>query len=212
MNPKQRLIEHWTSLGIIKDKKVIEAFKKIPREDFTKPEHKEESYGDYALSIGEGQTISPPTTVMIMTEELELKKGHKVLEIGTGSGYQAAIISKIIGNKGKLISTEIIPELAEFAKNNVKKLKIENIEIIKHDGSKGYAKEAPYDRIIVTAASPEIPKPLIKQLKENGIIIIPVGNLVEQIMIKGIKSGSRLIQEEIGQFMFVPLKGKYGHN
>mgnify|MGYP001569171374 FL=1 len=109
MNPKQRLIEHWTSLGIIKDKKVIEAFKKIPREGFMNPEHKEEAYGDYALSIGEGQTISQPTTVMIMTEALELKEGHKVLEIGTGSGYQAAIISKIIGSKGKLISTEIIP-------------------------------------------------------------------------------------------------------
>lgn len=211
MGQKQRLMDHWTSLGIIKDKKVIEAFKKVPREAFLK-DRKEESYGDYPIPIGEGQTISQPTTVMIMTEALELREGHKVLEIGSGSGYQAAIISKIIGNNGKVISTEIIPELAEFAKNNIKKLKIKNIEIIKHDGSKGYAKEAPYDRIIVTAASPEIPKPLIKQLKENGIIIVPVGNLVEQIMIKGIRRGSRLIQEEIGQFMFVPLKGKYGHN
>ena len=211
MTQKQRLTEHWTSLGIIKDKKVIEAFKKIPREEFLK-DRKEEAYSDYALSIGEGQTISQPTTVMIMTEALELKEGHKVLEIGTGSGYQAAIISKIVGSKGKLISTEIIPELAEFAKNNIKKLKIKNVEIIRRDGSKGYAKQAPYDRIIVTAASPEIPNPLIRQLKENGIIIVPVGNLVEQMMIKGIKKGNKLIQEEIGQFMFVPLKGKYGHN
>lgn len=212
MSQKQRLLEHWISSEIIKEKKVIEAFKKTPREEFLKPEHKEEAYGDYALSIGEGQTISQPTTVMLMTEALELKDSHKVLEVGSGSGYQAAIISKIIGNKGKVISTEIIPKLAEFAKNNIEKLKIKNIEIIRHDGSKGYAKQAPYDRIIVTAASPEIPKPLIKQLKENGIIIIPVGNLVEQIMIKGIKKGGRLIKEEIGQFMFVPLKGKYGHN
>ena len=102
--------------------------------------------------------------------------------------------------------------MAEFAKNNIKKLKIKNVEIIRRDGSKGYAKQAPYDRIIVTAASPEIPNPLIRQLKENGIIIVPVGNLVEQMMIKGIKKGNKLIQEEIGQFMFVPLKGKYGHN
>ncbi|HLC62553.1 MAG TPA: protein-L-isoaspartate(D-aspartate) O-methyltransferase [Candidatus Nanoarchaeia archaeon] len=207
MSQKQRLIEYWTSSGIIKDKKVIEAFKKVPREAFLK-DRKEGAYGDYPLPIEGGQTISQPTTVMIMTEALELKKGHKVLEIGSGSGYQAAIISKIIGNGGKLISTEIIPELAEFARNNIRKLKIKNIEIIKRDGSKGYAKAAPYDRIIVTAASPEIPRPLIRQLKENGIIIAPVGNLVEQMMIKGIKKGSRLIKEEIGQFMFVPLKGK----
>ncbi|MEK6891791.1 MAG: protein-L-isoaspartate(D-aspartate) O-methyltransferase [Nanoarchaeota archaeon] len=211
MSSKEHLIEHWTSLGTIKDKKVIEAFRKVPRDAFLK-DRKEEAYGDYPLPIGEGQTISQPTTVMLMTEALELKEGHKVLEVGSGSGYQAAIISKIIGNKGKLISTEIIPELAEFAKNNIKKLKIKNIEIIKHDGSKGYAKGSPYDRIIVTAASPEIPKPLIKQLKENGIIIVPVGNLIEQIMIKGIKKDNRLIKEEIGQFMFVPLKGKYGHS
>ncbi|HLC60802.1 MAG TPA: protein-L-isoaspartate O-methyltransferase [Candidatus Nanoarchaeia archaeon] len=211
MSQKQKLIEHWISLGVIKDKKVIDAFKKIPREAFLK-DRKEEAYGDYPLPIGEGQTISQPTTVIIMTEALELKKGHKVLEVGSGSGYQAAIISKIVGNNGKVISTEIIQELAEFAKNNIEKLKIKNIELIKHDGSKGYAKDAPYDRIIVTAACPKIPKFLLSQLKENGIIIIPVGDLNEQIMIKGIKKGSRLIQEEIGQFMFVPLKGRYGHS
>ena len=117
MSQKQRLIEYWTSSGIIKDKKVIEAFKKVPREAFLK-DRKEGAYGDYPLPIEGGQTISQPTTVMIMTEALELKKGHKVLEIGSGSGYQAAIISKIIGNGGKLISTEIIPELAEFARKN----------------------------------------------------------------------------------------------
>ena len=211
MSQKQKLIDYWISSGIIKDKKVIESFKEIPRGKFMKPEHKKEAYGDYPLSIGEGQTISQPTTVMLMTEAPELKKGHKVLEVGSGSGYQAAIISKIIGDKGRLISTEIIPELAEFAKNNIKKLNIKNVEIINCDGSKGFAKEAPYDRIIVTAASPKIPKPLIKQLKEGGIIIIPVGDLLEQAMIKGVKNNNKLVEENIGQFMFVPLKGKYGH-
>lgn len=197
---------------MIKDMKVIDAFKEVKRDSFMKPEHKEEAYGDYPLPIGEGQTISQPTTVMLMTEALELKEGHKVLEVGSGSGYQAAIISKIVGEKGKVVSTEIIPELAEFAKRNLENAGIKNVEVINSDGSKGYKKEAPYDRILVAAASPRIPKALVSQLKENGIIIIPVGDLNEQTMIKGTKKNSRLIEENLGQFMFVPLKGKYGHD
>ncbi|MBI2655198.1 protein-L-isoaspartate O-methyltransferase [Candidatus Woesearchaeota archaeon] len=211
MPSKEQLMEHWVSSGIIKDKKVIEAFKKVPRELFVAEERKEEAYGDYPLPIGEGQTISQPTTVMIMTQALELKKGDKVLEVGSGSGYQAAIIADIIGNKGKLISTEIVNNLAELAKENIKKLKLKNAEIIKHDGSKGYAKEAPYDKIIITAACPKIPNPLIKQLKEGGVIVAPVGNMNEQVMIKGKKIDGKIIEENLGEFMFVPLKGKHGY-
>ena len=211
MASKRHLIDYWVSSEIVKDKKVIEAFKKIPREKFIKEEHLEEAYGDYPLSIGHGQTISQPTTVMVMTESLELKEGQKVLEIGAGSGYQAAIIAKIVGAEGKVISTEILPEIAEFAQENISKLKIKNVKIVKHDGSKGYAKEAPYDRIIITAACPKIPKPLVKQLKENGIIVAPVGNLIEQVMVKARKKANKLVEEKIGEFRFVPLKGKYGY-
>ena len=208
---RQRLIDHWTSSGIIKDKRLIEAFRKVPRENFIKEKHKGEAYGDYPLPIGEGQTISQPTTVMIMTQALELKENDKVLEVGTGSGYQAAIIANIVGEKGKVISTEIIDELAEFARNNIKKLKLKNVKIVKHDGSKGYAREAPYDKMIITAACPRIPKPLISQLKENGIIVAPVGNMLEQVMIKARKKHNKLIEEKLGDFQFVPLKGKYGY-
>ena len=211
MPSKNQLIERWISSGIIKDKKVIEAFEKIPRELFIRKEQKDEAYGDYPLSIGRGQTISQPTTVMLMTEALELKEGDKVLEIGTGSGYQAAIIAKIVGNKGKVFSTEIIKELAEFSRKNIEKLKLRNIEIIECDGSKGHEKEAPYDKIIITAACPKIPKPLVHQLKEGGIIIAPVGNLNEQIMVKGKKKNEMLIEEKLGIFAFVPMKGKFGY-
>ncbi len=211
MLPKEQLIELWISSGTIKDKKVIEAFKQIPRELFIKKEHQGEAYGDYPLSIGEGQTISQPTTVMLMTQALELKEGDKVLEVGAGSGYQAAIISKIIGDNGKLISTEIIKKLAGFAKDNIKKLKLKNIKIINYDGSRGYEKEAPYDGIIITAACPKIPKPLINQLKENGIIAAPVGDMNEQAMVKGKKKNGKLTEEILGEFMFVPMKGKYGY-
>ena len=211
MPSKEQLMEHWASSGIIKDKKVIGAFKKVPRELFVAEDRTEEAYGDYPLSIGKGQTISQPTTVMIMTQALELKEGNKVLEVGSGSGYQAAVIANIVGDNGKVMSTEIVDELVESAKINIKKLKLKNVKIIKHDGSKGYAKEAPYDKIIITAACPKIPSPLIRQLKEGGIIVAPVGDMNEQEMIKGRKINGKLIEENLGDFMFVPLKGKHGY-
>src|SRR3989344_3388868 len=127
MPTKEELIQNWISSGTIKDKKVIGAFRKIPREEFIEESRREESYGDYPLPIGEGQTISQPTTVAIMTQGLELEEGHKVLEVGAGSGYQAAIIGEIIGPKGMIISTEIVPELAELAKKNVGKLNLKNV-------------------------------------------------------------------------------------
>ena len=210
-NSKKKLIEYWKSSGIIKDKKVIEAFKAIPREKFILKKHLSEAYGDYPLSIGKSQTISQPTTVLMMTEALELKEGDKVLEVGAGSGYQAAIISKLVGKKGEVITTEIIPELAEFAKKNIQKLEIKNVKIIEHDRSQGYEQESLYDKIMITAACPEIPEPLIEQLKENGIIIAPVGDLFGQQMIKGVKKKGKLETKSLGYFMFVPLKGKYGY-
>ncbi|MAG91117.1 protein-L-isoaspartate O-methyltransferase [Candidatus Woesearchaeota archaeon] len=210
MTSKEHLIEHWLSSGTIKDKRIIKAFKKVPREKFIRDKD-DEAYGDCPLSIGQGQTISQPTTVMVMTEALELKEGDKVLEVGAGSGYQAAIIANIVGDTGKVISTEIIDELAKFAQENINRLNLKNVKVIKHDGSQGYQQEAPYDKIIVTAACPKIPKPLTGQLKENGIIIAPVGNLIEQVMIKARKINNKLIEENLGQFVFVPLKGKHGH-
>lgn len=207
---KNYLIRYWKNSKIIRDDRVINAFKAVPRENFIHKEYLNEAYGDYPLPIGYGQTISQPTTVMIMTQALELKPGHKVLEVGAGSGYQAAIISKIVGKKGKVITTEIVPELVEFAKHNLGKCKIDNVFVIHHDGSQGYEKEAPYDRIIVTAACPSVPRPLIEQLKPNGIIILPVGSLSQQIMLK-IRKVNGLEKESLGNFVFVPLKGKYGY-
>ena len=209
---KQKLIDYWKRSGTIKDEKLLNAFKEVPRELFIKDDFEEEAYGDYPLPIGSGQTISQPTTVMLMTQALELKQGQKVLEVGAGSGWQAAIIGKIIGNKGKVITTEIIPELAEFAKNNIKKAKIKNVEVINYDGSQGYKKEAPYDRCIITAACPKIPPPLINQLKTGGILVAPVGSLVfgqDMVKLRKIKAG--IEKESLGSFVFVPLKGKYGY-
>ncbi|RLF35950.1 MAG: protein-L-isoaspartate O-methyltransferase [Thermoplasmata archaeon] len=205
------LINYWKKYELIKDKKVLEAFQKVNREYFVPAHLKQEAYVDAPLPIGYGQTISQPTTIAIMTQALELRKGleFKVLEIGTGSGYQAALIAYIIG-KGKVITTEIIPELVDFAKANLRKAKIKNVEVLHVDGSLGYKKEAPYDRIIMTAASPSVPKQLITQLKEQGIFVGPVGTYHQQ-MLKIRRLGKRKTKiDNLGDFVFVPLRGKKG--
>ena len=205
---KQSLLRYWKNNKIVSDNRVIEAFKKVPREDFVLTEYKHMAYDDVALRILEGQTISQPTTVVMMLEALELKQGMKVLEIGAGSGYNAALMSEIVGQKGKIITTEIILKLASMAKNNLKDYK--NVKVLGIDASKGYAKEAPYDRIICTAAAPKIHDASVKQLKEGGIIVVPVGPAFGQIMIKGKKVKGELQTQELGEFAFVPLTGKGG--
>ena len=204
---KFSLIKYWQDSKIIIDKRVLEAFKKVPREDFIPENLKGEAYGDYPLNIGYGQTISQPTTVMLMTQSLEVKEGNRVLEVGTGSGYQAAILSILVGKKGKVYTTEIIKELYKFAGKNLKSYK--NVKVYNVDGSQGLPRYKPFDRVIVTAAAPKIPDVLIKQLKSNGIILAPIG-IYEQDMIKITKKGKKLIKENLGGFVFVQLKGRYG--
>ena len=180
----------------------------MPREKFIRDENLEEAYGDHPLPIGSGQTISQPTTVMIMINALELKKSDKVLEVGAGSGYCAAIMSKLCK---KVVTTEVIPELVSFSKANISKCGIKNVEIIEWDGSGGYEKEAPYDKMMVTAACPQIPSPLVNQLKVGGVLIAPVGSSFGQDMIKLIKEKDKVVSSNLGSFVFVPLKGKYGY-
>lgn len=210
MNSKQDLAEYWIRNGIITDRRILKAFQDIKREDFVPSEYKLHAYGDYPVPIPGGATISQPTTVLMMTQALEIKSGQRVLEVGTGSGYQAAILSKLVGSKGKVISTEVVKELEDYAKRNLQKAGIKNVKVVYTDGSRGYEKEAPYDRIIVTAACPSIPEPLVKQLKDDGILIAPVGSRSSQEMIKAKKIKGKLVTENLGDFMFVPLQGEFG--
>ncbi len=205
---KEALIDYWIKSGLVTNKRVIDAFRAVPRELFVLEEYKDSAYEDIALPIMANQTISQPTTVMIMTQALGVEEGQKVLEVGTGSGYQAAILSRLVGKKGVIYTTELIEELAGFAKKNLEEAGIKNVRILKTDGSMGYKPKAPYDRIIVTAASPDVPKALVLQLKKNGMLVIPVGSLYAQKMLKVWKNGKT---EDLGEFQFVPLKGKYGH-
>lgn len=189
------------------DKKVLRAFLKVPRHKFVPKEYQKEAYFDIALPIGKEQTISQPSLVALMTQSLNLKGNEKVLEIGTGSGYQSAILSKLVR---EVYTVEIIPSLAQKAKRVLKKLGCSNVHVYIANGSIGLPEKAPFDAIIVTAGAIKIPKELTEQLKDNGRIVIPVGeNQLNQKLIVGIKKNGRLRTQEIESVAFVPLVGKY---
>ncbi len=210
MAQKTELIRFWKENFGFRDIE-MKAFQEVNREGFIPEELINSAYQDIPLPLLRGKTISQPTTVMLMTHALELEPGEKVFEIGTGSGYQSAIIAKIIGPKSKVITTEVVPELVSFAKQNLKMANINNVFIYEEDGSKGMQSEAPFDKIIITAACKEFPKPLLEQLKPEGIIVGPVGNEYEQEMIRGIKDKSGHLELEfLGAFLFTPMYGKYG--
>lgn len=207
---KEVLIEQLKRYGYIKSKRVEQAFLSVPRELFVPGYLRDYAYADTPLEIGSGQTISAPHMVAIMCEALELTEGQRVLEVGAGSGYHAAVVAKIVGDKGHVYTVERILELAEKAKTNLKKAGVENVTVTVGDGSLGLPEHAPYDRIYVTCAAPSIPPPLEEQLKENGIILIPVGGTFCKL-VKGVKVKGKLETEELGGCAFVPLIGKYGH-
>ena len=187
--------------------KVADAVSRIPREQFVPDYLKKLAYSDQALGIGSGQTISQPSLVAIMTDLLELTGKEKVLEIGTGSGYQAAILAQLAK---AVYSIEYERELAATAELRLLKLGIDNVTVIVGDGSEGYPPEAPFDGIIVTAAAPEIPTPLIDQLKIGGRLVIPVGPRTSQQLLKVTKLKKDVKTLEWGPVQFVPLLGKYG--
>src|SRR3989338_1141538 len=211
INPHKAMLSKFWAENFLFSIDEIEAFDSVKREDFVLPQMKLSAYEDLPLPILRGKTISQPTTVMLMTHALELDLGDKVFEVGTGSGYQSAIIARIVGPKGKVVSCEVVPELVQFARENLKRARITNVEVHEADGSRGNEKEAPYDRIILTAACKEFPKPLIDQLKVGGIIVGPVGDANEQEMVKGTKrEDGKMDYEFLGQFLFSPMVGKWG--
>ncbi len=191
----------------IKDERVLAAIGKVPRHYFFDPIFDQHAYEDKAFPIGEGQTISQPYTVAVQSELLEVKPGNKILEIGTGSGYQACILAEL---GAEVHTIEYIQKLHRQSKKMLNKMGY-RLNFYHGDGSKGLPEQAPYDGIIVTAGAPSIPNELIKQLKINGILIIPVGKGKSQTMIKLVKtSESRVTRKEFKQFSFVPLRGEKG--
>ncbi|MDD5015090.1 MAG: protein-L-isoaspartate(D-aspartate) O-methyltransferase [Atribacterota bacterium] len=204
---REEMIKHQIKGRGIRDKRVLSAIGSIPREKFVLEGEKDNAYLDCPLSIGMGQTISQPFMVALMTQCLSLKGSETILEVGAGSGYQAAILSKL----AKMVYTiERFSLLADRAKKIFKELDIKNVTVVVGDGSKGLEEFAPYDGIIVTAGAPGIPKSLIDQLNEKGRIVIPVGNSFSQDLLLGIKEKGKLKVKNYGGCVFVPLVGKYG--
>ena len=184
--------------------KILYAFTKVPRENFVPQKIKINAYEDTALPIGKGQTISQPYTIAEMLEMLELKKSQKVLEIGSGCGYVLALLSEIVGDKGEVYGIEIIKELAEKSKQNLKDY--QNIKVYNKNGAEGLKEFSPFDRILISAACTEIPKLLIQQLKNNGILVAPIGYRDSQTLtaIQKINNTNKFkIKKQIPGFIFV---------
>jgi len=191
----------------IRDERVIKAMVTVPRERFVDDGLKAQAYCDYPLPIGEGQTISQPYIVALMTERLALEGNERVLEIGTGSGYQTSILALLAE---KIYTVERIPALASRARKLFDEAHCSNVLLTIGDGTDGWPEEAPFEAIIVTAASPEVPETLLKQLAEGGRMVIPVGTEFEQTLLKVTKRGGRFIRESMGGCRFVKLIGRHG--
>lgn len=208
MHPRDQLLLYWKKQKV--DVRLLAAFQAIPREIFVSEDIRSHAYDDHPLPTLRGQSLSQPSTVMLMLQALQVKSGHQVYEIGSGVGYQACLLGKIVGPKGKVITTEIIPELVQASREHARQLDLNNVIIMEKDGSRGMEEGALFDRVIITCACPKIPEPIIEQVKEGGIIVAPVGDLREQIMVRAVKVGQRLDIEFLGPFVFVPMQGKYG--
>ncbi|MFA7198620.1 MAG: protein-L-isoaspartate(D-aspartate) O-methyltransferase [Methanoculleus sp.] len=204
---REEMVEFQVRARGVRDERVLAAMRKIPRHLFVPKGFERAAYEDRPLPIGEGQTISQPYIVAVMTEQLELSPQDRVLEIGTGSGYQAALLAELAGT---VISLERLPELADRAQQTLARAGVTGVRVVVGDGTKGYPPEAPYDAIIVTAASPSIPEPLIDQLGKGGRLIAPVGPRDCQDLIKLVKQEGRVEKIPLGGVCFVPLIGQFG--
>lgn len=204
------LVSTLVESGVIRAESIKKAFLAAPRELFMPEELRHVAYSDVALPIGWGATISQPTTIAMMLEALNVAEGNSVLEVGSGSGYVLALLSSIVGKKGRVVGLEIIPHLVQGSSGLLKKLGCANVEVICGDGSLGWEKNKPYGRILVSAAAPKIPEALKGQLAVGGRLVIPVGSLhsFQVVLVIEKLSDEKFNESELGPFAFVPLKGK----
>jgi len=204
---RRKMIEEQIKRRGVRDKRLLASMEEIPRHLFIPPDLRHRAYSDEPVSIGEGQTISQPFIVAEMTAALKLTGTEKVLEIGTGSGYHTAILSKLAQ---RVVTVERIPSLAAKAKRLLGELGCENIDFFVDDGTLGWPPLAPYDRILAAAASPSIPQPWIEQLAEGGILVLPVGGRLSQELLQVTKREGKAVTDYLGSCIFVPMIGKHG--
>jgi protein-L-isoaspartate(D-aspartate) O-methyltransferase len=204
---RERMVREQLASRNIRDPRVLAAMRSVPREQFVPPENRHLAYADGPLPIGQSQTISQPYIVALMTQLLELGGEEKVLEVGTGSGYQAAVLSHLAKS---VYTIERHAPLARIAERVFSQLRLENIHIHVGDGTQGLPEAAPFEAIIVTAAAPEVPKPLLDQLADGGRLVIPVGGRRGQYLERWRRHGDEFKSETLEPVAFVPLMGKHG--
>ncbi len=204
---RKRMVEEQIAHRGVKDTRVLEAMEFVPRHLFVPEETRFSSYYDQPVPVGFGQTISQPYIVAFMTELLQTQAGSVVLEVGTGSGYQAAVLARLVK---QVYTIELVEELGKEARNRLKTLGYNNVEVMIGDGYKGWPEHAPFDAIIVTAAAEHIPQPLIDQLKPGGRMVIPVGGVyaVQDLMLITKDASSKVVKESVIPVRFVPLLRK----
>ena len=202
-----RMVEEQFVRRDITDKRVLDAMRKVPRHIFVPEEHRHLAYSDCPLPIGQNQTISQPYIVALMTQMLALKGDEVVLEIGTGSGYQAAVLSVVAKEVYTIERYEI---LAQRALESIKQLDVKNVTVQVGDGTLGWPEHAPYDAILATAAAPNVPQPLLDQLADGGRLVIPVGGRIGQYLESWFREGDKFRHEQTVAVAFVPLLGKHG--
>lgn len=216
---KERLVQRFKTNGYLSSEQVERAFRKVPREEFVLPEMRSEAYSDTPLPIHCGQTISAPHMCVIMCEAMELQQGMKVLEVGAGSGYHAALCAEIIApdgsrNPGHIHTIEILDDLVGYARANLERTGYcSRVTLIHGDGGKGIPEQAPFNRILVTAAAPTVPSPLFEQLARNGTMLVPVGGrgFYQELLVFKKSADGKVSTKSWGGVAFVPLTGEYGY-
>ena len=201
---RNRMVDEEIVGAGIKDPRVIQAMRDTPRHEFVLPQYRQQSYFDMSLPIGDKQTISGPFVVAYMTEQLDPQPGDRVLEIGTGSGYQAAVLSPLVKD---VYTIEIVDTLGKRAQQTLERLKYKNVHVKIGDGYQGWPEHAPFDKIIVTCSPEKVPQPLVDQLSEGGKMIVPVGERFEQILYRFTKKDGKLVAEPLRPTLFVPMTG-----
>ena len=202
-----RMVDEQIAARGVRDPRVLAAMRRVPRHEFMPEAMRVQAYGDHAMPIGEGQTISQPYIVALMSELLELRGEERVLEIGTGSGYQAAVLAEL---SRKVYTIERVKVLADRARATLDRLGYRTVAMKVYDGTYGWKEMAPFDAIIVTAAAPDVPAALVEQLTEGGRLVIPVGERFSQVLMKVVKSPSGVVTQTSIPCMFVPLIGAHG--
>ena len=204
---RERMVRELVAARGVADPRVLEALRQVPRHLFVREHLRAQAYGDHALPIGAGQTISQPYVVARMTAALEVGPEHTVLEVGTGSGYQTAVLARLAR---WVYSLERVPELAHAAIRRLRELELLNVKIQAFDGSVGWSEAAPFDRILVTAAAPRVPAPLLEQLRVGGKLLVPEGERAAQRLVLYTKTARGVRRRAGEEVAFVPLVGRHG--